>query len=82
MLPYMAKLSNGKAFAVVHFSLENFHSVSGRGHHVLYTARDSRGKLSRSAKKPTKVFPFESFAVYGIISPCIYVPQYCGGPIE
>ena len=45
----------GKTFAFVHkihYSLENFHGASGSGHHVLYTASDSRGKLSRSAKKP------------------------------
>ena len=38
---------HGKTFAVVHkiqYSLENFRSASGRGHHVLYTASDSRGK--------------------------------------
>ena len=29
----------------------NFRGVSGRGHHVLYIASDSR-KLSRSAEKP------------------------------
>ena len=38
----------------IHYSLENFHGASGRGHHVLYTASDSRGKLSRSAEKPRK----------------------------
>jgi len=51
----MAKLSSGKTFAVVHkihHSLENFRGASGRGHHVLYTASDSRGKLSRLAEKP------------------------------
>ena len=44
----------GKTFAVVHkihYSLENFCSVSGCGHHILYTASDSRGKLLRSAEK-------------------------------
>ena len=48
-IPYTAKLSRGKTFAVVHkthYSLENFHGVSGPCHYVLYTANDSRGKLS------------------------------------
>ena len=56
-IPYMAKLSNGKTFAVVHkihYSLENFCGASGRGHHILYAANDSRGKLLRSAEKPQK----------------------------
>ena len=47
----------GKTFAVVHkthYSLENFRGASGRDHHVLYTANDSRGKLSRLAIKPQK----------------------------
>ena len=59
-LPYTAKLSRGKTFAVVHkthHSLENFHSASGPCHYVLYTANDSRGKLSRLAKKPQKFSP-------------------------
>ena len=54
---YTAKLSSGKTFAVVHkihYSLENFHGASGRGLHVLYTASDSRGNLSRSTEKPQK----------------------------
>ena len=36
-IPYMAKLSSGKTFPVVHkihYSLENFCDTSGRGHHV------------------------------------------------
>ena len=48
-LPYMAKLSRGKIFTVVHkthYSLENFHGASGPCHYVLYTANDSRGKLT------------------------------------
>ena len=51
----MAKLSSGKTFTAlhkIHYSLEKFCGASGRGHHVLYTASDSRGKLSRSAEKP------------------------------
>ena len=55
VVSYTAKLSSGKTFAVVHkihYSLENFCGASGRGHHVLYTAGDSRGKLLRSAEKP------------------------------
>ena len=66
---YTAKLSRGKTFAVVHkthYSLENFRSASGPCHYVLYTANDSRGKLSRLAKKlrkprkfsPSKVLPY------------------------
>ena len=54
---YMAKLSSGKTFTVVHkihYSLENFRGASGRGHHVLYTASVTRGKVSQSAKKPRK----------------------------
>ena len=68
-LPYMAKLSRGKTFAVVHkthHSLENFCGSSVPCHYVLYTANDSREKLSRLAKKNAKVFPLESLAVYGI----------------
>ena len=56
-IPYTAKLSREKTFAIVHkthYSLENFHGASGPCHYVLYTANDSRGKLSRLAKKPQK----------------------------
>jgi len=56
---YTAKLSSVKTFAVVHkihHSLENFCGVSGRGHHVLYTASDTRGNLLRSAEKPRKFY--------------------------
>ena len=56
-IPYTAKLSRGKTFAVVHkthHSLENFRGASGPCHYILYTANDSRGKLSRLAKKPRK----------------------------
>ena len=62
-IPYTEKLSRGKTFAVVHkthHSLENFHGASGPCHYVLYTASDSRGKLSRLAKKPRK-FPPRKF---------------------
>ena len=51
------KLSSGKIFTVVHkihYSMENFYGASGRSHHVLYTASDSRGKLLQSAEKPQK----------------------------
>ena len=57
LLLYTAKLSRGKTFAVVHkthYLLENFRGASGPCHYVLYTANDSRGKLSRLAKKPQK----------------------------
>ena len=69
-IPYIAKLSSGKTFAVVHkiyYSLENFRNASGCGHHVLYTASNSRGKLLRLAENPRKLHPLESFAVYGNI---------------
>ena len=33
---------------------EKFHGASGRGHHVIYTASDSRGKLLQSTEKPQK----------------------------
>ena len=47
----------------IYYSLENFHGASGRGHHVLYTASDLRGKPLRSAEKlqkfsPLKVLPY------------------------
>ena len=66
VIPYTAKLLRGKTFAVVHkthYSLENFRGASGPCHYVLYTANDSRGKLSRLAKNRKN---HESFAVYGI----------------
>ena len=56
-IPYTAKLSRGKTFAVVdktHYSPENFRGASGPCHYVPYTANDSRGKLSRLANKPRK----------------------------
>ena len=40
-----------------HYSLKIFRGASGQGHHVLYTANNSRGKLSRLAKQPRKFFP-------------------------
>ena len=55
LIPYTAKLSRGETFVVVHkthHSLENFRGASGPCHYVLYTANDSRGKLSRLAEKP------------------------------
>ena len=58
-ISYTAKFWSGKNFTVVHkihHSPENFRGLSGRCHHVLYIASDSRGKLSRSAEKPQK-FP-------------------------
>ena len=61
-VPYTVKLSSGKTFAVVHkihYSLENFRNASGRGHHVLYTASDSREKFSKSAEN-CKSFPTRS----------------------
>ena len=69
-IPYTVKLSSGRTFAVVHkihYSLKNFRSASGCGHHILYTASDSRGKLLRSTEKPQKTqsFPTRKYAVYG-----------------
>ena len=63
---YTAKLLSGKTFVIVHkmhYSLENFRGTSGRGHHVLYTASDSKGKLLRSTEKPQnrKSFPTRKF---------------------
>ena len=46
-VPYTANVSREKTFVVVqktHYSLESFCGASGQGHHVLYTARDSRAK--------------------------------------
>ena len=72
-IPYMAKLSRGNTFAVVHkthYSLGNFRGASGLCHYVLYTANDSRGKLSQLAKKlrkfsPSKVLPYTvNYSVY------------------
>ena len=60
-IPYTAKLSREKTFAVVrklHYSLENFCCASGRGHHEPYTASDSRGKLLRLTKKLQKLRNF------------------------
>ena len=60
-LPYTAKLSRGKTFAVLHkthYSLENFCGASGPCYYVLYTANDSRGKLSQLAKKSRKLRKF------------------------
>ena len=60
-IPYTAKLSSGKTFAVVHkihYSLENFRGALGRGHHVLYITSDLRGKLLRSTEKPRKMQKF------------------------
>ena len=65
--PYMAKLSSWKTFEVVHkihYSLENFHSASGRGHHVLYTQQVIQGENFRNQLKnrenhesfPTRTF--------------------------
>ena len=59
-IPYTAKFLKGKTFVVVHkthYSLQNFHGASGPCHYVLYTANDSRGKLSGLAKKPQKFSP-------------------------
>ena len=73
----------GKTFAVVHkthHSLENFRGASGPCHYVLYTANDSRGKLSRLAKKqrkprkisPSKVLPYTVFYLPSIRIPKLF----------
>ena len=84
-IPYTAKLSRGKTFAVVHkthHSLENFRGASGPCHYVLYTANDSRGKLSRLATKPrkprkfspSKVLPYTVIISHDtLIKSCTYV---------
>ena len=75
-VPYMAKLSSGKTFAVVHkihYSLENFNGASGHGHYVLYTASDSRGKLSRSAEKPQKQQKFSHSKILPIMGIFEYI---------
>ena len=76
-IPYMAKLLRGKTFAVVHkthYSLENFHGASGPCHYVLYTANDSRVKLSRLAKKPRKTQKFSPSKVlpYTVFYTCTH----------
>ena len=77
----MAKLSNGKTFAVmhkIHYSLENFRGASGRGHHVLYTASDLMGKLSRSSeisRKPQK-FSHSKVLPY-TVHPSTYLYDFC-----
>ena len=78
----MAKLSSGKTFAAVHkiyYSLENFCGASGRGHHVLYTTSDSRGKLSRSAEKLQKPRKFSHSKVlpYTVYFGKVHIYQYC-----
>ena len=60
LITVYGKTFEGKTFAVVHkthYLLENFRGASGPCHYVLYTANDSRGKLSRLAKKPRKFSP-------------------------
>ena len=80
-IPYMAKLSRGKTFAVVHkthHSLENFRGASGPYHYILYTANDSRGKLSRLAKKPRKPRKFSPrkfchIRYFTNVGPCVHI---------
>ena len=77
-IPYTAKLSRGKTFAVVHkahYSLENFRGASGQGHYVLYTESDSRGKFSRLAKKHEnrESFPPRKFSRIRYIYIYIYI---------
>ena len=74
-IPYTAKLSRGKTFAVVHkthHSLENFRGASGPCHYVLCTASDSRGKLSRLANKPQKFSPSKVLPYTVILSTKTY----------
>ena len=56
-----------------HHSLENFRGASGPCHYVLYTANNSRGKLSRLAKKPRKPRKFSPSKVlpYTVYHCCV-----------
>ena len=66
-VPYTGKLSSRKTFAIGtqnYYSRENFRGASGHGHHVLYTASDSRGKLSRLTEKPRKTRKFSHSKVF------------------
>jgi len=80
-LPYMAKLLNFCSCAQTLFTVKLWiHSALGLSHYVLYTANDSREKLSWLAKKPwkfssLKVLPhtvyiicvFNAYDIYSII---------------
>ena len=58
-IPYTAKLLSGKTSVVthkIHYSLENLRGASGCGHHVLYTASDSRGGRLKN-RENRKSFP-------------------------
>ena len=58
----------GKTFAVVHkthHSLENFRGASGPCHYMYCTQQIIQGENFRDWLKTAKVFPLESFAVYG-----------------
>ena len=67
----------------IHYSLENFCGASRCGHNVLYTASDSRGKLSRLAEKLQKLKKFSPskhllctvrFFEYNILDGSMYFP--------
>ena len=66
-LSYMAKLSSGKTFVVVHkihYSLENFRGASVCGHHVLGTQQVIQGKNFRDwlkNRENRKSFPIQKF---------------------
>ena len=52
-----SKTFEGENFCSCAQNTVNFRGASGPYHYVLYTASDSRGKLSRLAKKPRKFSP-------------------------
>ena len=65
----MANVSRGVTFAIahkVHYSLENFCSDSCQA--IMYCTQQviHGGILLQLAMKTAKVFPFKTFAVYGI----------------
>ena len=68
-LPYMAKLSRGKTFAVVH--KHTIHRKTFAVHQaqaIMYcTQQMIQGENLRDWLKTAKVFPLESFAVYGML---------------
>ena len=64
------KTFKGETFVAVckiHHSLENFRGTSGCGHHVLYTASDSRGNQLKNREK-RKSFPPRKFCPMRYVS--------------
>ena len=58
-----------------HYLLENFHGASGPCHYVLYTATDSRGKLSRLAKNHENRQSFPSKVLLNMVFPTLSVEK-------